>query len=88
MKYYILFPKALFFSLNECNDNTQHFKSDQGPFYGGNIYISQFKDYVQLRDVSLFSGGWGVGEGHYFGGRVIIFSLLSGGGSPYFCKVF
>ena len=32
-------------------------------------------------DVSLFSGG----EGHYFGGgRVIIFSLLSGEGSQFF----
>ena len=30
----------------------------------------------------------GGGEGHYLGGRVIIFSLLSGGGSQFFSRFF
>ena len=32
----------------------------------------------------LAEGGGGGGEGHYFGRRVIIFSLLSGGESQFF----
>ena len=38
-----------------------------------------------IKDVSLFSGG---GEGHSFGGRVILISLLSGGGSQFFFQGF
>ena len=38
-----------------------------------------------IKDVSLFSGG---GEGHSFWGRVILISLLSGGGSQFFFQGF
>ena len=37
-----------------------------------------------IRDVSLFSGG----RATIFGGRVTIFSLLSGGGSQFFSRFF
>ena len=41
---------------------------------------------VTSRDVSLFSGGGG--RATILGWRVIIFSLLSGGGSQFFSKFF
>ena len=31
---------------DECNANRQHLKTTEGPFYGGSIYKSQFKDYI------------------------------------------
>ena len=46
-----------------------------------NLRIAAFvSHFLSLRTCHYLAGG----EGHYFGGRVIIFFLLSGGGSQFF----